>query len=1521
MAQFSDKIPPAFDSKVDSYDKFVRKFRLWQSVTNVDKKKQANLLVLRMDEDTQDSVLEAIEDEVLQTDEGIEEVIGHLDSLFKKDEGMAAFELYEEFEAYRRKPGQSISEFCNEFQKRWNKVQRHSEGTTMSEDILAYRVLKAANLTLKEERLLKATVGSLKYDEVVKQLKKVFTIKSIEAKGGKEIKEVKTEAGNEEGVGEPEETYFNKGVKFKYNRYNNNSPWRGNRGYNASNQQSNSRGQPYQANSRGQYQPSSRGRRGRNPVDRFGNQTKCSICQSINHYAKDCPDRNSSYYSTYHQGADSEPPDHNDHESFHSSVSSSYNIQLYQNSESEPTKLKGLLYESLGAGVIDSGAVKTVCGNLWLKCYLEMLTKEQKELVKYTKSNNVFKFGDGGRVESLNKVKLPAIIGKIQVCIETDVVNSDIPMLISKQSLIKAQAQLNFQNDSCIILNQHVNLKVAKSGHYLLPLNEKKQIIIDSERKKKINVTLFTRDLNPTQVAQKLHSQFAHPPAEKLIRLVKTQPGNNKEVVEEIRKVSNSCTVCQEYKKPPPRPIVSLPMATRFGETVAMDLKQFGNVHLLHMIDMATRLSAGAVIHSKKPEVIVREIFKQWISVYGTPEKFLSDNGGEFNNPSLRELCEKCNIVVLTTAAESPWSNGVVESHNRVIADMVRKVKADSNCTLEMAVMWSISAHNSLRNINGFSPFQLVFSRNPTIPALLDAKPPALSEETTSEMVRKNLETLHKARQAYIASENCERLKRALSHNLRTTGYKRYFANEKVYYKRMDSKKWHGPGVVLGQDSHQVLIKHGGILIRVHPCRVSLAKETHVAKNQGTSIGNSHENQEKTSEKEGSHKSESETDTEKGETESDGGNETDTEKEETESDDDDVPEVNRTPNNVPEVNQTLNYDENQETEQAVQPLNRVERPRNIGQPSTVQSLKKGMVIRVKYNDQNSWEKIKLVTRAGKVGGKYQNEWNVINDKDEQAVVNMEQDVDEWEEVVTAEEEMDNIRTNSVELIPYEVHPVDVVPCEIFHINNESEIEKAKLAELRSWKENNVYTEVEKGNQSTISVKWVIKPKLLEGLLTMKARLVLRGYEEQSEFRKDSPTCKRESIRFALVVMATKHWKLHSSDFKTAFLQGKQITRKVYIVPPKEASTNKLWCLNKTVYGLSDAPRQWFLRLQEELIISGCKNNSIDPGVFHYHLDDELAGILLSYVDDIIYGGGGSFFKNVVNHLRQTFRISHEHDTAFGYIGLQLNQNRNFSISLDQQVYADSLQPVRVEKARIKDKNASLNVSEFKSLRSLVGQLGWLAGVSRPDISFAVSEASSALKNAVIEDIINVNKIVKHVKNTPSSIMFPCFQSLSSITLKVYSDASYRNLKEGRSQGGHIIFISDGLNSAPIAWHSTKIKRIVRSSTASETLSLLDACDTAYQMSKLISECLTGRKDKSVPIHCFTDSKNLFGAAHSSGTLSDKVLLVEIASLRERIEQKEISLQWVNSTEQIADVLTKNGASCSELLSVLSDGKL
>ena len=57
---------------------------------------------------------------------------------------------------------------------------------------------------------------------------------------------------------------------------------------------------------------------------------------------------------------------------------------------------------------------------------------------------------------------------------------------------------------------------------------------------------------------------------------------------------------------------------------------------------------------------------------------------------------------------------------------------------------------------------------------------------------------------------------------MRTIGDIKYFRGDKVYYMRRTKNKWQGPAVVLGQDGQQVLVKHGGIYIRVHPCRLKL---------------------------------------------------------------------------------------------------------------------------------------------------------------------------------------------------------------------------------------------------------------------------------------------------------------------------------------------------------------------------------------------------------------------------------------------------------------------------------------------------------------------------------------------------------------------------------------------------------------------------------------------------------------------------------------------------------------------------
>ena len=109
-----------------------------------------------------------------------------------------------------------------------------------------------------------------------------------------------------------------------------------------------------------------------------------------------------------------------------------------------------------------------------------------------------------------------------------------------------------------------------------------------------------------------------------------------------------------------------------------------------------------------------------------TPNIFLSDNGGEFNNELFREMSKQLNMNIKTNAAESPWSNGIVEKQKGVIGNMMEKVMFNIGSSLEIALAWCISTKNSLLNSFGYSPNELVFDYNPNFPSVMQNKPPAL---------------------------------------------------------------------------------------------------------------------------------------------------------------------------------------------------------------------------------------------------------------------------------------------------------------------------------------------------------------------------------------------------------------------------------------------------------------------------------------------------------------------------------------------------------------------------------------------------------------------------------------------------------------------------------------------------------------------------------------------------------------------------------------------------------------------------
>ena len=162
------KTPPAFKNG-DDYEKWCKKIKIWQSFTSLEATKQGPALFLVLEGEAQDAVLELDTDKISSAT-GVKEIITCLDALYLKDKTQSAFEALEAFEGYRRPNGVSITDFCNEFERLYNKTK--SYGTKLSDDVLAFRVLKAANLPRHQEQLAKATITELTLDKMKRQLKK-----------------------------------------------------------------------------------------------------------------------------------------------------------------------------------------------------------------------------------------------------------------------------------------------------------------------------------------------------------------------------------------------------------------------------------------------------------------------------------------------------------------------------------------------------------------------------------------------------------------------------------------------------------------------------------------------------------------------------------------------------------------------------------------------------------------------------------------------------------------------------------------------------------------------------------------------------------------------------------------------------------------------------------------------------------------------------------------------------------------------------------------------------------------------------------------------------------------------------------------------------------------------------------------------------------------------------------------------------------------------------------------------------
>ena len=746
-------------------------------------------------------------------------------------------------------------------------------------------------------------------------------------------------------------------------------------------------------------------------------------------------------------------------------------MTLYTDSDSEQLCL--LVGETLGYAVVDTGCPYTVSGEIWFNSYINSLSRRDRLSVSMKESHKKFRFGNSELYKSKFHATIPIYVGQSRYHLGVDVVVCNIPLLLSRETLQRGKAKIDIGAATILFLGITIPLLISSTGHLCLPLSRSLDRVSE-ESGKVISRVLFSSPINGIgsdikNKAIKLHVQFCHPNADRLIDLIRKAGHSDKQVEDTIRAITSQCEVCLKNKKAPLRPAVGLPLATEFNETVALDLKSRGSDgYILHMIDHLTRYSSACLIKNKKKETIIQGLLEYWIRIFGFPKSFLSDNGGEFVNKEMIDLAEKYNIILKTTAAESPWSNGLCERHNGILNNNVNRVMKSGSYSLESAIHWAVAAKNSLVNVYGFSPNILVFGRNPNFPTTFINKPPANNPTCLSKYIAENLNAMHEARRAHIQQESAERLRRALSKKSRVYSNTVFCQGDKVYYWRSNQSECHGPAVVIGQDGQQILVKHGGLYIRVHPCRLQLYQQESPSETNEVHSGDNDARENRKS-------SESSENAEDEYTTADEGDQGESTEPTTSSQGDHQP--------------VLDSSSNQTTSEEWVKVNS---KNNLPHQNTT--------IECKFPNYDHNIKCKVISRAGKVSTGNWHFMNIQEQNETRGKCCSFKDAS-WRPISEDVEEQSSQET--------------------FYGTSDSSFDLPKKQEIEKWKVFKTFEEVPDNGQKTISTRWVCTRKIKGGEVVAKARLVARGFEEDSKtFKKDSPTCSKESLRLTLSIISS-----------------------------------------------------------------------------------------------------------------------------------------------------------------------------------------------------------------------------------------------------------------------------------------------------------------------------------------------------------------------------------------------------------------
>jgi hypothetical protein len=391
------------------------------------------------------------------------------------------------------------------------------------------------------------------------------------------------------------------------------------------------------------------------------------------------------------------------------------------------------------------------------------------------------------------------------------------------------------------------------------------------------------------------------------------------------------------------------------------------------------------------------------------------------------------------------------------------------------------------------------------------------------------------------------------------------------------------------------------------------------------------------------------------------------------------------------------------------------------------------------------------------------------------------------------------------------------------------------------------------------------------------------------------------------------------DVKTAFLNG-DLHENVYMAQPEGFAMEgkeHLGCrLKKSIYGLKQASRQWYLKFDEIIRKFGFKENEVDNCIYVKFRGSKFIFLVL-YVDDILLASSDmNLLLETKRFLSSKFDMKDLGEAAY-VLGIEIHRDRaKCALGLSQKAYIEkvlkkynmhkcSASPAPIVKGdkfgEFQCPNNEYEASHMRAIpyASAVGSIMYAQVCTRPDLAFVTGMLGRYQSNPGPDHWKAVKKVLRYLQGTKSYML--TYRRSNNLEIIGYSDADFAGCVDTKKSTSGCIFTLAG---GAISWKSSKQTVTASSTMQAEFVACYEATGQAVWLKNFIPGLrVVDSISKPLTLYCDNQPAVIYSSNNKSSGAA-KHIDIKYYVVKDRVQDQTIDVKYISTKLMLADPLTK-----------------